>query len=112
MPYVAESLIIQESDHKLAALIYPDFEDAYKQGLTDGDIERVMDENRTALNAELPAYSQIARVKIYPEDLKRRLKRVSSVSSTKNKEQKNDTIFESDRIVSVGRIPADRNNLF
>ena len=71
MPYVAESLIIQESDHKLAALIYPDFEDAYKQGLTDGDIERVMDENRTALNAELPAYSQIARVKIYPEEFEK-----------------------------------------
>lgn len=71
MPFVAESIIIQQADHKLAALIYPDFEDAYAQGMTNQDIETTMEANRVSLNAELPAYSQIARVKIYPEEFEK-----------------------------------------
>ena len=71
LPYVCENIVIQQSDNKLAALIYPDFDEAYANGLTPADIERVMEENRTAVNAELPAYSQIARVKIYPEEFEK-----------------------------------------
>lgn len=71
MPYVCENIIIQQSDNKLAALIYPDFEEAYANGLTQADIEKVMETNRIAINAELPAYSQIARVKIYPEEFEK-----------------------------------------
>lgn len=67
MPFVAESIIIQQTDHKLMALIYPDFEEAYAQGMSNQDIEAAMETNRVNLNAELPAYSQIAKVKIYPE---------------------------------------------
>ncbi|KAB4011599.1 long-chain fatty acid--CoA ligase, partial [Bacteroides uniformis] len=33
--------------------------------------ERVMEENRVALNAELPAYSQIFKMKIYPEEFEK-----------------------------------------
>ena len=51
--------------------IYPDFEVAYAQGLKDEDIEKVMEDNRVALNQNLPAYSQIARVKIYPEEFEK-----------------------------------------
>lgn len=71
LPLVSESIVIQQSDNKLAALIYPDFDDAYAQGMNDADIEKAMEENRVALNAELPAYSQIARVKIYPEEFEK-----------------------------------------
>ena len=68
LPFVAECIVIQQNDNKLVALIYPDFEDAYSQGMSDSDIEAAMEENRTTLNAELPAYSQISRIKIYPEE--------------------------------------------
>lgn len=71
MPFVAESIIIQQTDHKLMALIYPDFEEAYAQGMSNQDIEAAMETNRVNLNAELPAYSQIARVKIYPEEFEK-----------------------------------------
>ena len=71
LPLVSESIVIQQSDNKLAALIYPDFDDAYAQGMNNADIEKAMEENRVALNAELPAYSQIARVKIYPEEFEK-----------------------------------------
>ena len=71
LPFVCESIVIQQEDHKLAALIYPDFDDAYAQGMSASDIEKAMEENRIALNSELPAYSQIARVKIYPEEFEK-----------------------------------------
>ena len=79
MPFVAESIIIQQTDGKLAALIYPDFDDAFAHGMNNDAITQAMEENRIALNAELPAYSQITRVKIYPEEFektpKKRIKR-------------------------------------
>ena len=71
LPYVAESIVIQQEDHKLMPLIYPDFEVAYAQGLKGEDIEKAMEDNRVALNQNLPAYSQITRVKIYPEEFEK-----------------------------------------
>lgn len=71
MPFVSESIIIQQADGRLAALIYPDFDDAFAHGMDNDAIAQAMEENRTALNAELPAYSQIARVKIYPEEFEK-----------------------------------------
>lgn len=71
MPYVCENIVIQQSDNKLVALIYPDFEEAYANRLSQADIEKAMEANRVAVNAELPAYSQIARVKIYPEEFEK-----------------------------------------
>lgn len=71
LPLVCESIVIQQNDNRLAALVYPDFDDAYAHGLNDADIERIMEENRVNLNAALPAYSQIARIKIYPEEFEK-----------------------------------------
>lgn len=71
MPFVSESIIIQQADSRLAALVYPDFDDAFAHGMDNDAIAQAMEENRTALNAELPAYSQIARVKIYPEEFEK-----------------------------------------
>ena len=70
MPYVAESIIVQQNE-RLVGLVYPDFDDAFAHGLTNEDIERVMEENRVALNAELPAYSQLYKMKIYPEEFEK-----------------------------------------
>lgn len=74
MPYVAESLIILQQD-KLVALIYPDSDDAFAHGLNQPDLERVMEENRQELNKQLPAFSQIARFKLYPEEFEKTAKK-------------------------------------
>ncbi|KAA6328517.1 Long-chain-fatty-acid--CoA ligase FadD15 [termite gut metagenome] len=70
MPYVAESVVVQQNE-RLVGLVYPDFEDAFANGLEAKDIERIMEENRTTLNATLPAYSQIAKIKIYSEEFEK-----------------------------------------
>ena len=55
MPFVSESIVI-EKEGKLIALVYPDFENAGKENITQKNIETQMEENRIALNKELPAY--------------------------------------------------------
>ena len=80
MPYVSESLIILQQD-KLVGLIYPDSDDAFAHGLSQSDLVRVMEENRLELNKQLPAFSQIARFKLYPEEFEKTAqKKVSSAS--------------------------------
>lgn len=79
LPFVAECIVIQQNDNKLVALIYPDFEDAYSQGMSDSDIEAAMEENRTTLNAELPAYSQISRIKSILKNSKRLRKEYQAI---------------------------------
>lgn len=74
MPYVSESLIILQQD-KLVGLIYPDSDDAFAHGLSQSDLVRVMEENRLELNKQLPAFSQIARFKLYPEEFKKTAKK-------------------------------------
>lgn len=72
MPYVSESLIILQQD-KLVGLIYPDSDDAFAHGLNH--LVRVMEENRLELNKQLPAFSQIARFKLYPEEFEKTAKK-------------------------------------
>lgn len=74
MPYVSESLIILQQD-KLVGLIYPDSDDAFAHGLSQSDLVQVMEENRLELNKQLPAFSQIARFKLYPEEFEKTAKK-------------------------------------
>ncbi|MBR5205184.1 MAG: AMP-binding protein [Bacteroidaceae bacterium] len=71
MPYVNESIVIQALDGKLAALIYPDFELAFANGMSEKQVEEQMEANRVAVNQQIAAYEQIARVKIYHEEFEK-----------------------------------------
>ena len=68
MPYVAESIIVQQNE-KLVGLVYPDFDDAFAHGLTTADIERVMEENR----ATLKHHAACIQPDIQNENLSRRI---------------------------------------
>lgn len=70
MPYVSESLVISE-DGKLVALVYPDFDQTMKDGLTEEQISNALDQNRLELNRELPAFEQITQVRIYNEEFEK-----------------------------------------
>lgn len=67
MPFVNESLVILSGD-KLIALVYADNEEAYAQGFNTKQLEEAIENNRIELNKVLPAYCQITRVKLYPEE--------------------------------------------
>lgn len=74
MPCVAESLVIL-SGSKLVALVYPDNEETYSKNMSSQQLEEVMENNRNELNATLPVYSQITRIKLYPEEFEKTAKK-------------------------------------
>ena len=74
MPYVSESLVVLQKD-ELVALIYPDFDDAFAHGLSQTDIERMMETNRIELNQQLPSYCQITKIKIHFEEFEKTAKK-------------------------------------
>lgn len=74
MPYVNEALIIDENG-RLAALVHPDFDSARSQGIDREALEHIMDDNLTALNKEMPAYSKVSKIKIMEEEFEKTPKR-------------------------------------
>ena len=74
MPFVNESLVLLSGD-KLIALVYPDNEEAFAQGMDKKALEAAIEVNRTELNKMLPAYSQITRIKLYPEEFEKTAKK-------------------------------------
>ena len=74
LPYVCESLIVEEN-HRLVALVYPDIDNGTAQGLSFSDLEKLMQENITQLNKDLPGYSKIADLKVLHEEFEKTPKR-------------------------------------
>lgn len=57
--YVSESLIVTRDD-KLVALIYPEWEEAKKEGIGEEELKNKMDENLAELNQSIPGYCKIS----------------------------------------------------
>lgn len=74
LPFVGESLVLLSGD-KLIALVYPDHEDTFAHGLSKVQLEQAMEANRNELNKQLPAYSQITRIRLYPEEFEKTAKK-------------------------------------
>lgn len=67
MALVSESIIVQRGD-KLVALVHPDMDEAKNMGLSQEDLQGVMEEHRQELNAQLPAYSRLQAFEIQEEE--------------------------------------------
>ncbi len=71
MPYVLESLVLQQKDNRLVALICPDYNEVDADGLTAEQLAEQMEEARKQVNSELAAYEQIALIKLYPNEFEK-----------------------------------------
>jgi long-chain acyl-CoA synthetase len=71
MPYVLESLVLQQKDNRLVALICPDYNEVDADGLTADQLAEQMEEARKQVNSELAAYEQIAIIKLYPNEFEK-----------------------------------------
>ena len=58
LPYVVESLVVGRNN-AIVALVVADYEAGKKDGLSDEQLEQLINENVLALNSELAAYSKI-----------------------------------------------------
>ena len=74
LAYVSESIVIQKNE-KLYALIYPDYEEAEKNGLDENGLNEAMEQNRKELNTMVAAYEQISGFKLYKEEFEKTPKR-------------------------------------
>lgn len=70
MPFVQESLVI-EKNGKLTILIYPDHEQADKQGLTEQDLKNVFEDHRKFLNKDMPSFMGVSSVSIFSEEFEK-----------------------------------------
>ena len=71
MPYVLESLVLQQEDNRLVALICPDYNEVDASGMTNEQFEEFIEDSRKQVNSELASYEQISIVKIYPHEFEK-----------------------------------------
>jgi len=71
MPYVSESLVLQNQESQLVALVCPDMEAVDANHLTEAQLEEAMEANRRALNPLLASYEPIVKIKIYPHEFEK-----------------------------------------
>ncbi len=74
MPCVAESIVL-DRDHKLVALVYPDTSADGKKFLGTKSLTQMMEENRNAVNKDLPQYSQISAIELVASEFEKTPKR-------------------------------------
>ena len=74
MPCVVESIVV-DRDHKLVALVYPDTSADGKKILGNKTIAEQMEENRIAVNKELPVYSPISAIELVASEFEKTPKR-------------------------------------
>jgi long-chain acyl-CoA synthetase len=74
MPLVQESVVI-DSDRKIVALIYPDYDMVDALGIIEKDLQTKLEEYRKEINKTLPKYMQISKVCIHPEEFEKTPKR-------------------------------------
>lgn len=74
LPYINESIVIQKGE-KLYALIYPDFDEAKRDGLDESGLRMAMEQNRKDLNEMVAAYERLSGFKIYDSEFEKTPKR-------------------------------------
>lgn len=74
MPYVGESLVIEDGE-KLIALIYPDQDLRDREKLTKEQLLAKLNEELKEVNKELPNYCKIAAIELSPEEFEKTPKR-------------------------------------
>jgi long-chain acyl-CoA synthetase len=74
MPCVVESIVV-DRDHQLVALVFPDSSNEAKKLMNGKTITEMMEENRVAVNKNLPNYSQISSIELVASEFEKTPKR-------------------------------------
>lgn len=70
LPYVSECLVVQRGD-KLFGLVYPDYDEAKKNGLDSEALQKQMEQNRIDLNATQPAYQKLTSIELMEQEFEK-----------------------------------------
>ena len=69
-PYVVDSLVVEDNGG-LTALIYPDFQQGSREGMTQDAFIKYMEGTLADLNKELPNYAKLKKIEVMSEDFER-----------------------------------------
>lgn len=75
MPYVGESLVIDAGEGRLKALIYPDLDEARRDGLDRAQVQERIRQDIAELNPTLESYCRIQSIKFIDEEFEKTPKR-------------------------------------
>ena len=73
-PYVNESIVVQRGE-KLYALIYPDRDEASRDGLDENGLHNAMEQNRKELNNLVASYERLSGFELYDHEFEKTPKR-------------------------------------
>lgn len=68
--YVAECVVV-DRNHKLVALVYPDYEAMKADNIEDDQLPQLMEENLKKLNHELPKYENVTEIQLVKEEFEK-----------------------------------------
>ncbi len=74
LPYVNESIVVQRGE-KLVALIYPDYDEAKRDGLDENGLRAAMEQNRKDINTMVASYERISAIELYETEFEKTPKR-------------------------------------
>jgi long-chain acyl-CoA synthetase len=70
LPFIEESLVIDRGQ-RLLALVYPSMEAADAEGIDETALGEKMKENLALINEQLPAYSKLSAIEIFPQEFEK-----------------------------------------
>ena len=70
LPMVQECVVIQKGE-KMYGLVYPNMEQAKKLNLGMNELKAIMEQNRKDLNLQIPAYEQLAGIRIMEHEFEK-----------------------------------------
>ena len=74
LPYVSEAVVLMNSNHRLEALIYPDFEQAKADGVEE-ELQDRLEENRKLLNQQVAPYESLVKIHVHDQEFEKTPKR-------------------------------------
>lgn len=70
LPLVGESIVV-ERNGRLVALVHPDYETAKKDGLSEAEAGKAIQELLPTLNEALPSYSRVSAIEIHSDEFEK-----------------------------------------
>jgi long-chain acyl-CoA synthetase len=74
LPYINEAVVLMNSNHRLEALVYPDYDQA-KVDKVESELEAKMEENRLELNRNVAAFETLLKIHIHETEFEKTPKR-------------------------------------
>ncbi|MDR2685136.1 MAG: AMP-binding protein [Prevotellaceae bacterium] len=71
MPFVMESLVVENSQNRLVALVYPDYEAIDEAKISESELKIIMEKNKQNLNKIVASYENVVDVRVFPNEFEK-----------------------------------------